>query len=125
MCATAAAGIDEEFSFGARGKREDVADVRRNTTTSSGATRRRTSFWGETEARPGIMTSEFWLALLTATTVVIASYISGAFPIRLGWALFAGIVAAYVLSRGIAKAGSPEGPFVVGDRGQSESRRRG
>jgi len=68
------------------------------------------SFWGETEARPGIMTSEFWLALVSAATVVIASYISGAFPIRLGWALFAGIVAAYVLSRGIAKAGSPEGP---------------
>jgi hypothetical protein len=29
------------------------------------------------------------------------------------WALFGGIVAAYVLSRGIAKAGSKEGPFIV------------
>jgi hypothetical protein len=82
-------------------------------------------FAGETEARPGIMTSELWLTLASAATVVIASYISGAFPIRLGWALFAGIVAAYLLSRGIAKAGSPEGPFVLGDRGQTESRPRG
>jgi hypothetical protein len=32
----------------------------------------------------------------------------------LAWALFAGIVAAYVLSRGIAKAGSKEGPFILG-----------
>jgi hypothetical protein len=101
-----------------------MTDVRRTESTSRAATRPRMSFWGETEARPGIMTSEFWLALLSAATVVIASYISGAFPIRLGWALFAGIVAAYLLSRGIAKAGSSEGPFVVGDRRQSENRPR-
>jgi hypothetical protein len=60
---------------------------------------------------------------LSAATVVIASDISGALPIRLGWALFAGIIAAYLLSRGIAKAGSSEGLFVIGD-GQSESRRQ-
>jgi hypothetical protein len=101
-----------------------VTDVRSTASTSRGATPQR-SFWGETEARPGIMTSELWLALASAATVVIASYISGAFPIRLGWALFAGIVAAYLLSRGIAKAGSPEGPFVVGDGGPSESRPQG
>jgi hypothetical protein len=76
---------------------------------------------GETEARPGIMTTELWLTLVSAATVVIASYISGAFPIRLGWALFAGIIAAYLLSRGFAKAGSREGPFVLGTRGSSES----
>jgi Flp pilus assembly protein TadB len=104
---------------------EDMADVRRTASTSGAARRQRTFFAGETEARPGIMTSEFWLAVLSAATVVIASYISGALPIRLGWALFTGIVAAYLLSRGIAKAGSSEGPFVLGDRGQSESRSRG
>ena len=102
-----------------------MADVRRTASTSGAARRQRSFFAGETEARPGIMTSEFWLAVLSAATVVIASYISGALPIRLGWALFAGIVATYLLSRGIAKAGSSEGPFVVGDRGQSESRSRG
>jgi hypothetical protein len=102
-----------------------MTDVRRAASTSGRGNRQRMFFAGETEARPGIMTSELWLALASAATVVIASYISGAFPIRLGWALFAGIVAAYLLSRGIAKAGSPEGPFVLGDRGQSESRPRG
>jgi hypothetical protein len=101
-----------------------VTDVRSTASTSRGTTLQQ-PFWGETEARPGIMTSEFWLALASAATVVIASYISGAFPIRLGWALFAGIIAAYLLSRGIAKAGSSEGPFVLGKRGQSESRPQG
>ena len=70
-------------------------------------------FAGETEARPGIMTTEFWLTLLAATTVVIAGYVSDTFSNDLAWALFAGIVAAYVVSRGIAKAGSKEGPFVA------------
>jgi hypothetical protein len=102
-----------------------MTELRSAKTTSGDATRQRMSFWGETEARPGIMTSELWLALTSAATVVIASYISGALPIRLGWALFAGIVAAYLLSRGIAKAGSSDGPFVLGERGQSEPRPRG
>jgi hypothetical protein len=102
-----------------------MTELRSAETTSGDATRQRMSFWGETEARPGIMTSELWLALASAATVVIASYISGAFPIRLGWALFAGILAAYLLSRGIAKAGSSEGPFVRGERGRSEPRPRG
>ena len=73
--------------------------------------RRGMLFSGETEARPGIMTTEYWLTLLAAATVVIAGYVSDAFDEDLAWALFAGIVAAYVLSRGIAKAGSKEGPF--------------
>ena len=102
-----------------------MTDVRQTASTSGRGTRSRMFVTGETEARPGIMTTELWLALASAATVVIASYISGAFPIRLGWALFAGIIAAYLLSRGIAKAGSSEGPFVLGDRGQSESGPRG
>jgi hypothetical protein len=70
-------------------------------------------FSGETEARPGLMTSEFWLTLLAAATVVIAGYVSGALPTRLAWGIFGAIVVAYILSRGIAKAGSKEGPFSV------------
>jgi multidrug efflux pump subunit AcrB len=75
--------------------------------------RRGTLFARETEARPGIMTTEFWVTLLAAATVVIAGYVSDTFSNDLAWALFGGIVAAYVLSRGIAKAGSKEGPFIV------------
>jgi hypothetical protein len=77
-------------------------------------------FAGETEARPGVMTTEFLLTLLAAAVVVIAGYVSDTFSEDLAWALFAGIVAAYVLSRGIAKAGSKEGPFVVRGSGAEQ-----
>jgi hypothetical protein len=60
------------------------------------------------------MTTEFWLTLLTAAVLVIAGYVSDTFSNDLAWALFAGVVAAYVVSRGIAKAGSKEGPFILG-----------
>jgi hypothetical protein len=79
-------------------------------------------FTGETEARPGIMTTEFWLTLLAGATVVIAGYVSDTFSNDLAWALFVGIVAAYVLSRGLAKAGSKEGPFSI-RRGGAEQKR--
>jgi hypothetical protein len=68
---------------------------------------------GSTEARPGIMTTEFWLSLAMTTAVIVAGYVSDAFSVDTAWALGAGIIAAYVLSRGLAKAGSREGPFIV------------
>ena len=73
---------------------------------------------GTTEARPGIMTTEFWLTLLAAIGVVIAGYVSDTFDNDLAWALGAGLIAAYSLSRGLAKSGSREGPFMlrIGDR---------
>ena len=77
---------------------------------------RRMFFAGETEARPGIMTTEMWLTILAAAMLVIVGYISDSFDTDLAWALFAGVIAAYVLSRGFAKAGSREGPFILGDR---------
>jgi len=64
--------------------------------------------------KPGWQTTEFWLTIIMAVTVIVAGYVSDAFDVDLAWALGAGIVAAYVLSRGFAKAGSREGPFVVG-----------
>jgi len=73
---------------------------------------------GATEARPGIITTEFWLTVLSAIGIVVAGYISDTFTTDVAWALAAGLIAAYSLSRGFAKAGSREGPFVVrmGDR---------
>lgn len=68
---------------------------------------------GETEARPGIMTTEFWLTIVVAGVVVIAAYIDDGIADRWGWILATAVVVAYVVSRGIAKAGSKEGPFVA------------
>ena len=68
---------------------------------------------GSTEARPGILTSEMWMAWIGAIVLVVAAYISDTFDNDLGWALAAGVFASYILSRGLAKSGSREGPFFV------------
>ena len=77
---------------------------------------------GSTEARPGVMTTEFWLSVLGAVAVVIAAYVSDTFDNDLGWILAVSLIATYSLSRGLAKAGSREGPFAASfdkdDRGQ-------
>jgi hypothetical protein len=59
------------------------------------------------ETRRSFVTTEFWLTLLGAAAVVIAGYWDEArLAVDLAWALGVGLVAMYVLSRGIAKAGS-------------------
>jgi hypothetical protein len=74
---------------------------------------RRNFVAGSTEARPGIMTTEFWLSIAMATAVIVAGYFSDALNVDTAWALGAGLIAAYAISRGLAKAGSREGPFVI------------
>ena len=74
---------------------------------------RRNFVAGSTEARPGIMTTEFWLSIAMATAVIVAGYFSDALNVDTAWALGAGVIAAYAVSRGLAKAGSREGPFLV------------
>jgi hypothetical protein len=96
-------------------------------TTNSQATQRsrRQSFvTGSTEARPGIMTTEFWLCLIMTVTVVIAGYVSDAFDVDTAWALGAGIIAAYAVSRGLAKSGSREGPFMIDLSKDDDGQRR-
>jgi len=63
---------------------------------------------GDTEARPGLMTTEFWLTMIVGIAVVVISYVDDSFSVDLGWKLGVGLAAAYVISRGIAKAGSSE-----------------
>jgi hypothetical protein len=86
---------------------------RSSDSTGAARARRRGFVAGSTEARPGIMTTEFWLSLIMTATVIVAGYVSDAFNVDTAWALGAGIIAAYALSRGLAKAGSREGPFMV------------
>ena len=66
---------------------------------------------GQTEARPALFTTEFWVAMAAGWICVIAAYVDDGIADRLGWILYAGITVAYILSRGLAKAGSYEGPF--------------
>jgi hypothetical protein len=60
-----------------------------------------------TETRRSFMTTEFWLTLLAAAAVVIAGYVEdAALSAERAWTLATAIVVAYIVSRGIAKAGS-------------------
>jgi hypothetical protein len=65
-----------------------------------------------TETRRSFMTTEFWLALIAAVAVIAAGYWDeGKLLVSQGWALGCGIIAFYLLSRGIAKAGSHDPKF--------------
>jgi hypothetical protein len=59
-----------------------------------------------TETRRSTKTSEFWLAIATFATLVVAGYFSEVFAEERAWTLAAIVMAAYIVSRGIAKAGS-------------------
>lgn len=59
-----------------------------------------------TEARPGFLTTEFWLTLIGVAALVILAFAVDELGDRFGIACASAVLVAYVLSRGIAKAGS-------------------
>jgi hypothetical protein len=61
-----------------------------------------------TEARPGFITSEFWLTLLGFAALAILAYASNALGVRWGMGMAVAILVGYIVSRGIAKAGSSD-----------------
>jgi hypothetical protein len=67
-----------------------------------------------TEARPGFITSEFWLTLLGVIGLVILAYGSDALGVRYGMGMATALLLGYVISRGIAKAGSSD---IISSRG--------
>jgi hypothetical protein len=60
--------------------------------------------WAET--KPFFLTSEFLTLLVTIAALGIAMAVSDVFDGNRGWTLVTGVAAAYILSRGIAKAGT-------------------
>ncbi len=61
-----------------------------------------------TETRPSFRTSEFIAFVVTSLLVVLAAYTDEAFDVDHGWTLVTILAVGYMLSRGIAKAGSRE-----------------
>jgi hypothetical protein len=61
-----------------------------------------------TEARPGFITTEFWLTLLGVAALIILAFAVDEVGDRFGLGCATAVLVAYVLSRGIAKAGSSE-----------------
>ena len=63
-----------------------------------------------TETRRAFKTSEFWVFLLVAAGVIIATYTDDNDSLTewRGWLLFCLLGIAYIVSRGLAKAGSTD-----------------
>ncbi|HYH49438.1 MAG TPA: hypothetical protein VEG38_07805 [Acidimicrobiia bacterium] len=68
----------------------------------------RTPVQHSTETRRSFATTEFWLTLASVAGILAAAYNDNAFDIDHGWTLATAIVIGYMVSRGIAKAGSRE-----------------
>jgi len=67
-----------------------------------------------TETRPSFRTSEFIAFVVTSLLVILAAYTDEAFDVDHGWTLVAILAVGYMLSRGIAKAGTRES-YTRGD----------
>lgn len=60
-----------------------------------------------TETRRAFLTTEFWLTIAAVAAMIIVGYADeDGLGAERAWMLSAGVVAAYLISRGIAKAGS-------------------
>jgi len=64
------------------------------------------------ESRWALLTTEFWAMLLLSAVLLISAAISDSFDDNRAWTLVTIIGAAYILSRGVAKSGTPHIPFM-------------
>jgi hypothetical protein len=61
-----------------------------------------------TETEQAFMTSEFWAMVGVIAAILIAAAIDDGFDARQAWLYVAIVASAYLVSRGLAKAGSRE-----------------
>jgi hypothetical protein len=94
--------METERGYGDAGEGRDVDYGRR---------RRRTF----TETKVGYMTTEFFLAVVAILGILIATYVDDAdLGANEGWKYASWVAVAYIISRGLAKAGTRE-PYIDRD----------
>jgi hypothetical protein len=69
-----------------------------------------------TETRKSFRTTEFIAFVVVSALIMLSAYTQEAFDIDHAWTLVAVVTSFYMLSRGIAKAGSREPRYDDGDR---------
>jgi hypothetical protein len=67
---------------------------------------------GHDETRWALLTTEFWAMLIGIALLLIAAAASDSFDDNRAWTLVTIIVAAFIVSRGVAKAGTGHVPFM-------------
>jgi hypothetical protein len=72
------------------------------------ATRERDAEVRSTETKASTKTSEFFVYLLAAAAVLIASFVVDGFNATEGWMFFTFLSIGFMISRGLAKSGSRE-----------------
>ena len=72
------------------------------------ATRERDAEVRSTETKLSTKTSEFFVYVIAAAAILIASYVVDGFNATEGWMFFTYLSIGYMISRGLAKAGSRE-----------------
>ena len=66
----------------------------------------RTSAYREGETKLSLKTTEFWAMAGVIATILVAAAVSDSLGDVRAWTLVAGVAAAYIISRGLAKSGS-------------------
>ena len=61
-----------------------------------------------TETKASTKTSEFFVYVIAAAAILIASYVVDGFNATEGWMFFTYLTIGYMISRGLAKSGSRE-----------------
>jgi multisubunit Na+/H+ antiporter MnhG subunit len=103
----ATAPIGREGSYAAREEtRVDVADRGYESYGARAGDDRYAGSSGTSETRPFLATSEFLATLLAIVALAITAAATNVVNARLTWMLIAAMVVGYVISRGLAKAGS-------------------
>ena len=77
-----------------------------------------------TETRPYSRSSEFYVYLVAAAAVLIAGLVLEGFNATEAWRFFTYLSVGYMISRGLAKAGSSD-PYRPDDRGDDDRDRPG
>jgi hypothetical protein len=72
------------------------------------ATRERDADLRSTETKASTKTSEFFVYVIAAAAILIASYVVDGFNATEGWMFFTYLTIGYMISRGLAKSGSRE-----------------
>jgi hypothetical protein len=85
-----------------------MSDVSAQGAAPKVATRERDTDVRSTETKASTKTSEFFVYVIAAAAILIASYVVDGFNATEGWMFFTYLSIGYMISRGLAKSGSRE-----------------